>query len=70
MHIRPEPASAKAATGALPMRRLHWPPRTQPTPPAAMTPKLSSATEGALSPRRASSVTIGSHNHGSTLQNA
>jgi hypothetical protein len=69
-HISPEPASASAATRALPMRRLHCPPRTQPTPPTAMTAKLSSATEGAPSPRRASATAIGWHNHGSTLQNA
>ena len=72
MHIAPEPASASAATRALPMRRLHWPPAMQPIAPTPMTMKLSNATEGdALAPaRRASSATSGAHSHGTMLQNA
>ena len=45
-----DPASATAATRALPMRRRHRPPTTQPTPPIAITAKLSSATEAAPAP--------------------
>ena len=45
MHIAAEPASAVAATLALPTRRLQWPPAMQPRAPTAMTTKLRSATE-------------------------